>query len=137
MLLGAAEDAGAARALISKYRKPDAAGAALESVKESWRSLLGYVNVRTPDPAFNVMMNGWLVYQTLSCRMWARSGFYQASGAYGFRDQLQDSMTVTHVQPRHRASTHPDGGVAPVQRRRRPALVASGYGCGRAHQNKR
>ena len=85
--------------MISKYRKPDAAGAALESVKESWRSLLGYVNVRTPDPAFNVMMNGWLVYQTLSCRMWARSGFYQASGAYGFRDQLQDLMTVTHVRP--------------------------------------
>jgi cyclic beta-1,2-glucan synthetase len=99
LLLGAAEDIVEARALISKYRKAGAAETALEAVKDNWRSLLGYVDVRTPDPAFNIVMNGWLVYQTLSCRMWARSGFYQASGAYGFRDQLQDSMTVAHVRP--------------------------------------
>jgi cyclic beta-1,2-glucan synthetase len=71
----------------------------LAAERERWRDRLAVVTVETPDPAFDVMMNGWLMYQTLACRMLARSGYYQASGAFGFRDQLQDSMTVVLVDP--------------------------------------
>ena len=71
----------------------------LQAVKDHWAGLLTAVQVTSPDRAMNIMLNGWLLYQTLACRIWARSGFYQASGAYGFRDQLQDGMALTFNRP--------------------------------------
>ena len=87
-----------ASALISRYRTADL-DAVLKEVTDHWESLLGAVQVKTPDRAMDIMLNGWLLYQTLACRIWARSAFYQASGAYGFRDQLQDGMALTFAQP--------------------------------------
>jgi cellobiose phosphorylase len=77
----------------------DAAARALAKVREHWEQVLGAVQVRTPDPALDLMANGWLMYQTIACRMWARSGYYQSSGAFGYRDQLQDAMAVVHTRP--------------------------------------
>jgi cyclic beta-1,2-glucan synthetase len=85
--------------LIQRYRRADASRTALEGVWSYWNRTLGAVNVDTPDPAVNVMANGWLLYQTLACRMWGRTGFYQSGGAYGFRDQLQDVMALVHAEP--------------------------------------
>jgi cellobiose phosphorylase len=85
--------------LIQRFRRPDASRQALEGVWSYWSRTLGAVTVDTPDPAVNVMANGWLLYQTLSCRVWGRTGFYQSGGAYGFRDQLQDVMALVHAEP--------------------------------------
>ena len=71
----------------------------LAAVKQHWAGLLTSVQVTSPDRAMDIMLNGWLMYQTLACRIWARAGFYQASGAYGFRDQLQDGMALTLSRP--------------------------------------
>jgi cyclic beta-1,2-glucan synthetase len=98
ILLGIGTDAAAAQRLIQKYTAQYAA-TALQEVKDYWRDMLGQIQVKTPDRATDIMLNGWLLYQTIACRMWARSAFYQTSGAYGFRDQLQDVMTVVHCQP--------------------------------------
>ncbi|QYD67891.1 glycosyl transferase [Paraburkholderia edwinii] len=87
-----------ARALIERYRAADL-DAVLADVKRHWQNVLGAIQVKTPDRAMDLMLNGWLLYQTLACRIEARSAFYQASGAYGFRDQLQDMMALTHVRP--------------------------------------
>jgi cyclic beta-1,2-glucan synthetase len=87
-----------ARSLINRYRDADL-GAILGEVERFWDDLLGTVQVKTPDRAMDIMLNGWLLYQTLACRVWARSAFYQASGAYGFRDQLQDGMALTFARP--------------------------------------
>ncbi|MBI1867345.1 MAG: glycosyl transferase [Methylocystis sp.] len=92
---GSAEEA---RALIARYRATDL-DAVLEEVTDHWETLLGTVQVKTPDRAMDIMLNGWLLYQTLACRIWARAAFYQASGAYGFRDQLQDGMALTLAKP--------------------------------------
>jgi cyclic beta-1,2-glucan synthetase len=71
----------------------------LQRVREHWNGLLGTVQVHTPDRAMDILLNGWLLYQTMACRIWARSAFYQTSGAYGFRDQLQDCMALTFARP--------------------------------------
>ena len=92
---GTAEDASA---LINRYRTVDL-DAVLDEVTQHWRTVLRAVQVRTPDRAMDILLNGWLLYQTLACRIVARSAFYQASGAYGFRDQLQDGMALAFADP--------------------------------------
>ena len=98
LVLGQGSDRANARALIARMRAADP-HALLAQVKQSWDEILGTVEVRTPDRALDLISNRWLLYQTLSCRMWARAGFYQVSGAYGFRDQLQDSMAMCVARP--------------------------------------
>lgn len=97
-LLGEAATPLEAQSLIEHWRATDP-DAALAAVREEWNDVLGAVAVKTPDRAFDLMMNGWLLYQTLACRVQARSAFYQASGAYGFRDQLQDTMALILARP--------------------------------------
>lgn len=97
--MGAAGSESEARHLVQQFRGEGAAQRALESVWHYWSQTLGAVHVETPDPAVNFMANGWMIYQTLACRMWARTGFYQSGGAYGFRDQLQDAMALVHAEP--------------------------------------
>ena len=85
--------------LIQRFRGKATVRAVLNEVQEHWRRLLGAVQVDTPDQGVNLLANGWLMYQTLACRIWARSGYYQSGGAYGFRDQLQDAMALVHARP--------------------------------------
>ena len=97
--LGLGRSLADAQNLIRRFRRADAGSAALEAVRSYWRRTLGTVQVETPDPAVNILANGWLLYQTLACRFWGRTGFYQSGGAYGFRDQLQDAMALVHAEP--------------------------------------
>jgi cyclic beta-1,2-glucan synthetase len=97
-LLGYAATPDAARELaVAAASVPTAQR--LEQVRENWDRLLGTAVVKTPDPLFDVMVNRWLMYQTVSCRLWAKAGFYQAGGATGFRDQLQDAMSLAWAAP--------------------------------------
>lgn len=97
--IGAAQDERQALELIARYASLQEAEKVLPRAREQWDNLLGRVQVRTPDPAFDLMTNRWLPYQVLSCRFWGRSAFFQSGGAYGYRDQLQDSMALLHMRP--------------------------------------
>ncbi|WP_435549659.1 GH36-type glycosyl hydrolase domain-containing protein [Desulfobacterium sp. N47] len=97
--LGLGRDSDDAGNLVRRFRGTAASHQALEKVWQYWLHTLGAVNVETPDQALNVLANGWLLYQTLACRLWARSGYYQSGGAFGFRDQLQDVMALIHTEP--------------------------------------
>jgi cyclic beta-1,2-glucan synthetase len=96
--LGEAATKEEALSLVTRYRAADL-DAVLRDVTTGWDTVLDTVQVKTPDRAMDVLLNRWLLYQTLACRVWARSGFYQASGAYGFRDQLQDVMALSVSTP--------------------------------------
>jgi len=96
--LGQAATRKAARAAVLTYRAADL-DAIEAGVAALWDDTLGAIQVRTPDRTMDLLLNGWLLYQTLACRVWARSAFYQASGAYGFRDQLQDGMALVAARP--------------------------------------
>ena len=85
--------------MIEKWQSPEKTQQAFETLQATWAARLGAVQVKTPDPAFDLMVNRWLAYQNLSCRIMARAGFYQAGGAYGFRDQLQDVLALLLTDP--------------------------------------
>ena len=99
LLLGAAAGDEAAREAVDRFGSASHARAASEQHVARWTERLSTVTVRTPDPSFDVLLNRWLLYQTLVCRVWARSALYQSSGAYGFRDQLQDVMALAYAEP--------------------------------------
>lgn len=98
-VFGAASNADEARHYLQRFSGRAGARQALDAVYEYWNHTLGAVQVETPDAALNVISNGWLVYQTIACRLWGRSGYYQSGGAFGFRDQLQDTMALVHATP--------------------------------------
>jgi cellobiose phosphorylase len=97
--LGVADSPKAASALVQRCRGLGTAATALDALRAYWRNTLGVVQVHTPDPALDVLVNGWLLYQVIACRFLARSGYYQSGGAIGFRDQLQDAMAMIHALP--------------------------------------
>jgi len=88
-----------AKNMLNKYKAISAAKKELEMMKKAWKDITGKIHVMTPDKSMDIMLNGWLLYQTISCRLWGRSGFYQSGGAYGFRDQLQDAMNIGMITP--------------------------------------
>ena len=98
-LLGQADDEEQARALVQRFRDPANVEAAFQETRRWWDRLLSTIEVETPELSTNLLLNRWLLYQTLSCRVWGRSAFYQSGGAYGFRDQLQDVMALVHAAP--------------------------------------
>jgi cyclic beta-1,2-glucan synthetase len=97
--LGMGRSVDEAEKLVNRFRGLAACARALDVVRGHWRATLGALQVRTPDPRVDALVNGWLLYQTIGCRIWARSGYYQSGGAFGFRDQLQDAMALVHSQP--------------------------------------
>ncbi|HET6905647.1 MAG TPA: cyclic beta 1-2 glucan synthetase, partial [Rhodanobacteraceae bacterium] len=97
-VLGACDEIDEVRALVRRFGHPQAARGELQRVREHWRSQLEQLAVRTPEPEVDLLANGWLVYQAMAARLFARSGYYQSGGAWGFRDQLQDAMALLHAR---------------------------------------
>jgi cyclic beta-1,2-glucan synthetase len=97
--LGAAGGVEEVRQLLRRYREPSQVATTFQEVTGRWDRLLTAVQVRTPNPALDLLVNRWLLYQVLSCRLWGRSALYQSGGAYGFRDQLQDVMALVYAAP--------------------------------------
>ncbi|MBK8986530.1 MAG: cellobiose phosphorylase [Chloroflexi bacterium] len=98
-LLGQGQDEAEALAVIGRFQNEAEVTAAWKATHALWDDVLGTIQVETPDPAMNLLLNRWLLYQALACRIWGRSALYQSSGAYGFRDQLQDVMCLVHTRP--------------------------------------
>jgi len=98
-LLGQAESIEKARAINARFRNLSEVNEAFEHVLEFWDQTLGTIEIKTPDASMDILVNRWLLYQTLACRVRGRSAFYQSSGAFGFRDQLQDVMALVYSQP--------------------------------------
>lgn len=96
-VLGQAANIDECRQLLAQYREPAQVQAAFDDVRHRWQKLLTAVEVRTPNAALDLLVNRWLLYQVQSCRVWGRSAFYQSGGAYGFRDQLQDTMALVYA----------------------------------------
>jgi cyclic beta-1,2-glucan synthetase len=99
IVLGAAGNEAEARETAERYRTPEKANSAIDAAVSAWRSRLSAITVRTPEPSLDLMLNQWAFYQSLSCRMWGRIALFQSSGAYGFRDQLQDVTAFTYAEP--------------------------------------
>lgn len=99
LLLGETRERAAALELVRRYAVPGAVQQAFDEITAFWRHTVGAIQVRTPVPAIDLMQNGWLAYQNLSCRIWGRSAFYQSGGALGYRDQLQDSSAMIYARP--------------------------------------
>lgn len=99
IILGEGGSVEEARALALQYKQVAVAKEAFDQVIAYWNQLLGVVEIRTYDPAMDIMINRWLLYQSVSCRLWGRSAFYQSGGAYGFRDQLQDVCALVYAKP--------------------------------------
>jgi cellobiose phosphorylase len=98
-MFGAGKDLDEARAILQRFNGTASIRRELENVWEYWKRNLGVVYVETPDESLNFLVNGWLQYQTIACRLWGRSGYYQSGGAFGYRDQLQDVMSLMHSHP--------------------------------------
>lgn len=98
-LLGATRTRAEARKIVARFRNPKAVVAAHEAMISAWRKRLGALQVETPDESVNLLVNQWLPYQAISCRMWGRTAYYQTGGAYGYRDQLQDSLAALALEP--------------------------------------
>jgi cyclic beta-1,2-glucan synthetase len=98
-LMGMTKDIETMNQYIERFNNVESAKEELNNVKKFWQDKLQVVQVETPDSGMNIMLNGWLQYQVISCRLWGRSGFYQAGGAFGFRDQLQDSLSIATIWP--------------------------------------
>ncbi len=98
-LLGQADDEEKAREFVTHFRNPVNVEAAFQETRRWWERILTTIEVKTPELSTDFLLNRWLLYQTISCRVWGRSALYQSSGAYGFRDQLQDVMALVHAAP--------------------------------------
>lgn len=136
-LLGQGEDRAEAVALAARFQNPAQVEEAWLAVNNQWENLLGAVQVPHPSPGrMDLLLNRWLLYQSPACRIWGRSGFYQSSGAFGFRDQLQDVMALVHAA-RAGAPAHFERGAPPVRGRGCAALVASAIRPWGAHADLR